>query len=143
MDSVSQYYCHVCCKTFKKFIIFEGHLAFNNKCRENLDSYMQCYLCRNKYNNFAALKYHLRSHKNGSSEKRHAKTVRKDGTLAKLHLVEQVEHSKIHSDIANVDGNHGKIRKEADRHQSDFRCKICHAKGRSKRQLGKYELGMV
>lgn len=122
MDCASEYHCLVCSRNFKKFIIFEGHLTFNRKCRENYGSYMQCYICKDKYQNLAALQYHLQSHKKYSFEKsvQHEKTVGNDvmqisisnptsdesktngfccgicGSLfdTKFHLI---EHSTIHS----------------------------------------------
>ncbi len=58
MYRASRYRCRVCYRNFKKFVIFEGHLSFHRKCRENIGHYMQCYLCQQKFHNFAALSYH-------------------------------------------------------------------------------------
>lgn len=58
----SAYHCRICKRSFKKFIIFEGHFAFNAKCRSECGWYMQCYVCGETFNHLAVLKYHLRRH---------------------------------------------------------------------------------
>lgn len=68
VDHTSEYHCNVCSKTFKEFVLFEGHFTFNVKCRDDCGSFMQCYICPRKFFHFAALKYHLRSHRCSSNQ---------------------------------------------------------------------------
>lgn len=56
------YRCRICRKSFKKFIIFEGHFAFNAKCRAKGGLFMQCFICGETFHHLAVLKYHLRRH---------------------------------------------------------------------------------
>ncbi|KAJ6643702.1 Zinc finger protein [Pseudolycoriella hygida] len=72
----SSYPCATCEKSFKKFIIFEGHFAFNAKCRRNSGSFMQCYICGNKFRHLAVLKYHLRRHVKNKTTSLRPKIVR-------------------------------------------------------------------
>lgn len=57
-----RFYCKICDKTFKKFVLFEGHFEFNEKCREKHNSFIQCYLCSQQFRHLAALKYHVHQH---------------------------------------------------------------------------------
>lgn len=58
----SSYRCGICKKSYKKFIIFEGHFAFNARCREKYGFFLQCYICSQSFSHLAVLKYHLRRH---------------------------------------------------------------------------------
>lgn len=58
----TEYRCLICEKTFKKFIIFEGHFTFNNKCRAKYGWLMQCYICGEIFRHLAELKYHIQKH---------------------------------------------------------------------------------
>lgn len=56
-----KYHCSVCDKLFKKFIIFEGHFDFNEKCRAK-GAFLQCYICSQEFRHLATLKYHISQH---------------------------------------------------------------------------------
>ncbi|XP_037039026.1 histone-lysine N-methyltransferase PRDM16-like [Bradysia coprophila] len=58
----SSYRCRICKNSFKEFIIFEGHFAFNVSCRARNGWFIQCYICGQKQRYLAELKYHLRLH---------------------------------------------------------------------------------
>lgn len=62
LDFHSKYRCRICKKSYKKFIIFEGHFAFNAKCRARYGWLLQCYICTKTYSHLAVLKYHLGRH---------------------------------------------------------------------------------
>lgn len=62
------YRCNVCKASFKKFIFFEGHFAFNAICRAKNGWFLQCYQCSQKFRYFAELKYHLQRHVNKKPE---------------------------------------------------------------------------
>lgn len=62
VDFMSEYHCKICDKRFKKFSIFEGHFAFNAKCRSTNCLFMQCFVCREEFSHFTSLKYHLQRH---------------------------------------------------------------------------------
>lgn len=64
----STYPCRICLKKFKKFIYFEGHFAFNAKCRAKCGWFLQCYICGAVFQHLAVLKYHLRRHINKGNE---------------------------------------------------------------------------
>lgn len=57
-----KYYCKGCDKAFKKFIFYEGHVDYNDKCRAKHKSFLQCYVCKEEYRHLATLKYHLQQH---------------------------------------------------------------------------------
>lgn len=62
VNCATVYCCLVCLKTFKKFIIFEGHFTFNAKCRAKYGWLMQCYVCGEIFKHLAELKYHIQKH---------------------------------------------------------------------------------
>lgn len=64
VDFESTYRCRICDKSFRKFIIFEGHFAFNAKCRAKYGWFLQCYVCGETFRHLAVLKYHIRRHVN-------------------------------------------------------------------------------
>lgn len=63
MEVKNEYHCKICGRTFKKFVIFEGHFTFNLQCRTKCGPFMQCYICEDTFHHLAVLKYHLQSHR--------------------------------------------------------------------------------
>lgn len=69
------YRCKVCRVSFRKFIFFEGHFAFKNKCRTRNKGFLQCYVCSKNYRYLSELKYHLRRHVNKVVEFKESNTI--------------------------------------------------------------------
>lgn len=108
------YRCKVCKNSFKKFLIFEGHFAFNVMCRAKNGWIIQCYVCGQKFRYLSELKYHMGLHK-----------------IQKNKSVEQTDTRK---NEGAVNGEHGNSR------ANDFRCTICQRKCRTKLCLNKHML---
>lgn len=63
-----RFHCKVCDKTFKKFVLFEGHFDFSDKCREKYGTILHCYVCSKEFQHSASLKYHLQQHKHTTTK---------------------------------------------------------------------------
>ncbi|XP_037029546.1 zinc finger protein 521-like isoform X2 [Bradysia coprophila] len=107
-----KFYCKICNKIFKKFVLFEGHFDFSDECRDKQKSFIECYICNKNFRTSAALKYHIQQHtikraKNVTSMKKPqvAKIVRKP-VIPKITLKKQwnfkVEPHGVGVDAKNV-----------------------------------------
>lgn len=57
-----KFHCKICNRSFKKFVLFEGHFESNIECREKHQPFIQCYICFELFRNYSALKYHIYQH---------------------------------------------------------------------------------
>lgn len=115
-----KYYCNVCDKKFKKFIIFEGHFDFNEKCRAKHSAFLQCYICLQEFRHLATLKYHLRQH-NFSNIQHQSKFVNK---IPKITLKKQWNF-KVFSPVQ--ENKNGKENESI----HNIKCRICKKSFRS------------
>ncbi len=120
------FHCRVCEVSFKKFVLFEGHFDFNDKCREKHSRFMQCYICMERFRYSAALHYHFQQHtikrvKKLSPQK--PQVVPSIPSIPKITLKKQWNFKVIQpvENVAMCDTLTN----------SQLECKICHKKFRS------------
>lgn len=130
-----KYHCKVCDKIFTKFIIFEGHFDFNDKCRAKHTNFLQCYICLRDFLHLATLKYHLSQHKlhNSSNIQRKSKNVNKVPEIPKITLKKQWNFKILSPIQENKDCTENESIKS-------FECLICKKKFRLKCYLNRHLL---
>lgn len=146
----SAYRCRICEKTFRKFIIFEGHFAFNAKCRAKNGWLHQCYICGEAFHHLALVKYHLRRHvnKNRTTNDQHKESLdvfncnicqRKFITnfYLKNHMVLHSKKSITKKPQTNGDHRNGSSDEIVNSAKtSSFQCQICNIDCSDKTALG-------
>ncbi|KAG4079188.1 hypothetical protein HA402_015844 [Bradysia odoriphaga] len=130
-----KFYCKICNKNFKKFVLFEGHFDFSDECRDKQKLFIECYICNKNFRTSAALKYHIQQHKRAKNvtlikKPQVAKIVRKP-VIPKITLKKQwnfkVAPHGVDVDVKNVVPKHPQLE-----------CKICGNKFQSLLHLAQH-----
>lgn len=120
----STYPCTICKKTFKEFIIFEGHFAFNAECSANNGMLMQCYVCGMKFHHFSELKYHLNLHYGNKT-------------------LESGENCRIPLKRKSSQRRHKHVRRvQSGQRRNSYKCTICGVSFSSSSNLGTFSSRM-
>lgn len=138
-DFASTYPCRACKTKFKKFILFEGHFAFNEKCRAKNGLFMQCYVCRLKFHHLSVLKYHLRRHTRSSNLNcQRSLRIKSDVNEHKVSLSKN--DNSCESDIKTVeivDQDKENLETKCESIDENNRCNLCTKSFKCNSHLGK------